>query len=316
MSSGARTIVIVIIIFTICDGSVIDRIRPVQSFWTYNNRLVGNSKIRYTSLECEQSSKSPVVFIHGFGGNADQFRYNMPAISNRGHSSYAIDLLGYGYSDKPSPRNYEVNSLYNFETWADQVNCFINEVVKEPSYLVCNSIGGLVGLQTALTSNKNIKGIILINISLRLLHKRKQSFLQKPIVSAIQTVLRETLIGQSFFKNVATGTTVRSILRQAYADPNSIDDETLDIILKPGLEPGAAEVFLDFISYSDGPLAEDLLPQIQCPVRFLWGENDPWEPIDMGRQAYSGFPCVDAFISLPGGVDLYLLFLCSHCHNV
>lgn len=284
------------------DSVSIASTRSVESFWNYNNRLVGDTKIRVLSslVPKDSATKTPVIFIHGFGGNADQFRYNMPVISENGHKAYAIDLLGYGYSDKPNPKNFEVNALYNFETWAEQTAFFIEEVVREPSILVCNSIGGLVGLQTSIKNKSLVKGIILINISLRQLHKRKQSVLQRPVVSAIQTILRETPIGQSFFSSVAQPETVRAILRQAYSDPESIDDETLDIILKPGLLPGASNVFLDFISYSDGPLPEDMLPQIECPVRFLWGERDPWEPIAMGRAAYSGFPCVDSFVPLAG----------------
>lgn len=65
------------------------------------------------------------------------------------------------------------------------------------------------------------------------------------------------------------------------------------------LQPGAAEVFLDFISYSGGPLPEELLPLTTCPVSILWGEADPWEPIDMGR-AYGEYDCVEEFIPLPG----------------
>ena len=33
----------------------------------------------------------------------------------------------------------------------------------------------------------------------------------------------------------------------------------MDLILKPGLQPGAVDVFLDFISYSSGPLPEELM---------------------------------------------------------
>ena len=32
--------------------------------------------------------------------------------------AYAIDLLGYGYSDKPTPSKSEPNQIYNFENWA------------------------------------------------------------------------------------------------------------------------------------------------------------------------------------------------------
>lgn len=44
-------------------------------------------------------------------------------------------------------------------------------------------------------------------------------------------------------------------------------EELVDAILLPGLEPGAADVFLEFICYSDGPLPEELLPLVK--VDFL-----------------------------------------------
>ena len=39
-------------------------------------------------------------------------------------------------------RQYEVNELYNFETWGRQLSAFIEEVVGEPAFLICNSVGG------------------------------------------------------------------------------------------------------------------------------------------------------------------------------
>ncbi len=54
-------------------------------------------------------------------------------------------------------------------------------------------------------------------------------------------------------------TGVKSVLQQCYGDPAAVDDELVDIILTPGLQPGAVDVFLDFISYSSGPLPEQQL---------------------------------------------------------
>ncbi|XP_013607330.1 PREDICTED: uncharacterized protein LOC106313943 [Brassica oleracea var. oleracea] len=54
------------------------------------------------------------------------------------------------------------------------------------------------------------------------------------------------------------------------------------------LEPGAVDVFLEFICYYGGPLPEDLLPQFKCPVLVAWGEKDPWDPIKLGK-AYGNF---------------------------
>lgn len=49
-------------------------------------------------------------------------------------------------------------------------------------------------------------------------------------------------------------------------------------------------------------MPEELLERMPAdmPVRILWGENDPWEPIELGR-ALSVYPCVDQFVPMPGG---------------
>ena len=61
---------------------------------------------------------------------------------------FAIDLLGYGYSDKPDPRGKPVNSIYNFHTWSEQLRDFIDAFVPERrAFVICNSVGGLAGLQ-------------------------------------------------------------------------------------------------------------------------------------------------------------------------
>lgn len=86
----------------------------------------------------------------------------------------------------------------------------------------------------------------------------------------------------------------------AYHDPQAVTDELVDLILKPGLEPGAVRVFLAFISYSGGPLPGELLQQVTQPVSILWGREDPWEKIELGRP-FAKLPSVEEFIEIPDG---------------
>lgn len=124
-----------------------------------------------------------------------------------------------------------------------------------------------------------------MDVSLRMLHSTKQPALARPLVSAVQALLRETPLGELFFSALATPRTVSKVLKEAYADPSAVDDELVEAILKPGLEPGATQVFLDFISMSSGPLPESLLSQLkETPVSVLWGEKDPWEKLEWGRE--------------------------------
>ena len=281
-----------------------------NKFWKYNGHRIRYLKETDPTIGHDNSSPH-VLMIHGFGGNADQFRYNLPYLKSYCKSVYAMDLLGYGYSDKPNPKELGTNQLYNFENWSDQINSFIMENIQAPTVLISNSVGGVAALQSAVTRPDLIEGVVLINISMRKLHLKKQSVFIRPVVKAIQTILRETDIGNFFFQTVATPNAIRNILNQAYGyqgTSKSVDKEIVDLILQPGLLPGAVDVFLDFISYSGGPLPEELLPQVNCPVRFLWGANDPWEPINEGRELYFGdkpginrFDCVDEFVELEDG---------------
>lgn len=65
----------------------------------------------------------------------------------------------------------------------------------------------------------------------------------------------------------------RCIAFQCYYDTSQVTEELVQTILLPGLEPGAVDVFLEFICYSDGPLPEELLPQVK--VTFT---NDTYSP--------------------------------------
>jgi pimeloyl-ACP methyl ester carboxylesterase len=69
----------------------------ITQFHSYTLGSYGQYSMRYKSIEANKPvEKTPIVCIHGFGGNADQFRKNLPAFAEKGHDTYAIDLLGYG----------------------------------------------------------------------------------------------------------------------------------------------------------------------------------------------------------------------------
>ncbi|OAY71165.1 Pheophytinase, chloroplastic, partial [Ananas comosus] len=228
---------------------------------------------------------------------SDHWRKNIPVLA-KSNRVYAFDLIGYGYSDKPNPRELGGNPFYTFEIWADQLNEFCAEVVGDEAFFICNSIGGLVGLQAAVVKPQVCKGIVLLDISLRMLHIKKQPWYGRPFIKSFQSLLRNTAVGKLFYNAIATPESVRSILCQCYHDTSAVTDELVQIILQPGLAPGAADVFLEFICYSEGPLPEELLPKVKCPVLVAWGDKDPWEPVELGR-AYADFNVVEEFIVLP-----------------
>ena len=239
-----------------------------------------------------------VVLVHGFGASWGHWRKNLPVLGESCRC-YAIDLIGFGGSAKPQP-GAEID--YTFETWGEQVADFCREVVGGPAFLIGNSIGCIVVMQTAVDYPELALGVAAINCSIRLLHDRKRVTLPwyRNYGSAVmQRVLGNRQIGSFFFKQIAKPKVVRKILLQAYRRPEAVSDELIDMLMKPSTEPGAADVFLAFTRYSQGPLPEDLLPRLTCPTILLWGTEDPWEPVEMGRKL-AEISTVDEFVPLEG----------------
>ncbi len=251
-----------------------------------------------------QGTEGPaVVLVHGFGASWWHWRSNIPVLAQVARV-YAIDLIGFGASAKPAPGTLQPGEQvpYSFETWGQQIADFCREVVGEPVFLVGNSIGCIAAMQAAVYAPDMVLKVALLNCSLRLLHDRKRVNLpwhRRFGAPLVQNLLSFQPISQFFFNQLAKPKTVRKILLQAYAHPELVTDELVDILMAPARDPGALAVFVAFTAYAQGPLPEDLLEVLPCPALMLWGTADPWEPIELGREL-AKFPQVQKFIPLEG----------------
>ncbi len=245
----------------------------------------------------------PVVLIHGFGASRGHWRKNLPVLA-ADYRVYAVDLLGFGGSAKPQPgpREPGVRVSYDFGTWGEQVLAFCQEVIGEPAYLVGNSIGAIVALQAAVSGSAWVRGVVLLNPSLRQLHESKRARLpwyRRWSTALFQQVLGFRPVGGLFFARLARPQVVRRILNTCYGRSEAVTEELVELLLAPARDPGAVDVFLSFVRYSGGPVAEQLLPQLRCPAWMIWGEQDPWEPVVMGR-VLAEVPTVKEFVALAG----------------
>lgn len=250
------------------------------------------------NYRCWGQTGTPLLLIHGFGASVGHWRKNIPVLGES-YRCYAIDLLGFGGSAKPVPN---VEAEYTFETWSAQIQAFCEDVIGEPAFLIGNSIGCIAAMQAAVSYPQWVKGVVALNFSLRLLHERNLAtgpVYQRWGVPLFQKLLAQTPLGRVFFRQIARPKALRNVLSQAYHDPTAITDELIEILLNPARETGAVAVFLAFISYSQGALPDELLPQMPCPTVVMWGTEDPWEPIALGRamvEQYLDIP----FIPLAG----------------
>jgi pimeloyl-ACP methyl ester carboxylesterase len=261
-------------------------------FWLWRGYRISYQ----TSGDLTNSDLPAVVLIHGFGASLGHWRKNMQALAEVSRV-FVIDLIGFGDADKPAP-DHEIS--YTFETWGSQIVDFCREVVGGAALLVGNSIGAIVAMQAAVLAPELVRKAILLNCSLRLLQEQKQLSLpwyRRLGAKLVQEILGNRAIAQLFFDQVRQPRTVRKILNQAYARPEAVTDELVEMLLKPARDPGAVDVFMAFVRYSQGPTPEELLAKLPCDAILLWGEQDPWEPIALGREL-TKYDCVKEFIAI------------------
>ena len=74
----------------------------------------------------------PLLLVHGFGPGASSYewRKNIDALAEH-FRVYALDLLGYGLSDRPAID-------YTAETYADLISDFLKEVIGKPTVVVAH----------------------------------------------------------------------------------------------------------------------------------------------------------------------------------
>ena len=237
------------------------------SYWTWRGQ-----PIYYVRAGERHPQRPPLLLIHGFGASTDHWRKNILGLQND-FEVWAIDLLGFGRSAKPSWD-------YSGELWRDQLHEFITEVIKQPVILAGNSLGGYTALCVTAQRPASAKGLILINSAgpftqAQAVVKKTDPF-RETLSSIIQSTFRQPWASFLLFQYVRQRPIIRNTLQKVYLDQSAITDQLIDEIYRPSCDPGAAEVFASVFKTPQGEKIDVLLEQTTCPLLMLWGEADPW----------------------------------------
>ncbi len=226
-------------------------------------------RIKYTV----EGQGEPILLIHGFGASLGHWRKNIPYLAQENYRIYALDLLGFGGSDKPQLD-------YTVELWRDLIKDFWREHINKPTVFVGNSIGGLLTLMILAQYPTISKGGVLINCAGGLNHRPHElNFLLRFIMGSFTKLVNSPVIGKMIFNTIRQKQRIRRTLYQVYCDRSAVTDELVDILYQPSCDPGAQQVFASVLTAPPGPHPQQLLPQIQQPLLVLWGTDDPWTPI-------------------------------------
>ncbi|MEM9583558.1 MAG: alpha/beta fold hydrolase [Pseudomonadota bacterium] len=83
---------------------------------------------------------------------------------------------------------------------------------------------------------------------------------------------------------------------------NDIPVEDFDALVAPWLNEDGATSFYRQFAQADERYTEEVEAQfgdVRCPVKIVWGEDDPWIPLDRGKALHQLMPKAQ-FVTIPG----------------
>jgi pimeloyl-ACP methyl ester carboxylesterase len=112
-----------------------------------NERAARHVRVRHKTLG--RAGAPPLVLVHGLMTSSYSWRYVMEPLSKR-YRVFIPDLVGSGKTDKPLDLVYSVANVARF------LAAYVRAVVREPVYLVGNSLGGLYSVRAILDCGSDL----------------------------------------------------------------------------------------------------------------------------------------------------------------
>ena len=210
----------------------------------------------------EGGSGKPVVFVHGLGGQAQDWAPLLPDVVRAGARVYAMDLPGFGESAKPPGRSYSIREQAQF------VEAFLAAVHQNPVTLVGASMGGWIAALVALEAPQCVERLVLVDSA---------GFAFKP---SFETALFTP----------ATPEQVDALLAVLIPHPDPIPGFVKEDVVRQ-VKGRAWVVHRALASMGAGADVLDArFSLLKMPLLLVWGKQDVVTPLALGEAMHRAAP--------------------------
>ncbi len=231
------------------------RVEPTSKFTTINGHRVHYKQV---------GSGPHIILIHGIGASTYTWRFVVPLLADK-FTVTAMDLLGFGQSDKPN------NFDYTLDEQSKILIQFINQLQIDKAKLVGSSMGGALALWLCnLYPDRFTQAVTIapaIDPGVALLDLHNLSFLSSLVFPAISPAL------------------VKSIMTRVISKKDLINEESIEMYYEPySRGTSAIKAFaLSFSLLRDKRFPGELK---SLPIKhlMLWGAEDKIVPFSVGEK--------------------------------
>jgi pimeloyl-ACP methyl ester carboxylesterase len=224
-------------------------------------------EVRWRSRETEGSGET-VVFVHGVFASSATWR-NVLASASAGRPAIAVDLPGFGRSDRPWPFDYTVGGL------ARALLDYLDVRGISRAALIGNSLGGSVAMLLATEHPDRVSALVLV----------APAAPDTPIAWPIR-VLRAPVLGEIAMALVNRPFVAYGLRHRIYARAERVTEQAIEDAWFPLTVPGTRRAALAAIRSDRRPYA-GLEERIRVPTLIVWGSEDRLIPPREGERLRS-----------------------------
>jgi pimeloyl-ACP methyl ester carboxylesterase len=208
-----------------------------------------------------------VVLVHGTPWSSFVWRQIAAALS-ASHTVYVFDLPGFGVSEKRDGQ--DVSLAAHGRVLIELMDYW--ELARP--IVIAHDIGGAIALRATLLHDRAFAALALLDpVAL------------SPWGSPFYRLVRDH---SDVFEALPTqihAAVVDAYVRSALARPLASD--VLDALVSPWLDGEGSAALYRQIAQGDERHTDEFRPRLAelvCPTLILWGERDPWIPLERGRE--------------------------------
>jgi pimeloyl-ACP methyl ester carboxylesterase len=220
---------------------------------------------------------APIVLIHGIYPGASSFEYRRVFdLLARDFRVYAVDLLGFGKSQRPP-------LVYTPTLYETLILDFLTQVVgaaDHPAFVVAANLSAAFTIRAAAERPSLFSRIVLIEptgIESRL------GPVAPPAQRLLLAILRSPIVGQAIYQAFASRVGLRHELRRFYASPQAVTQKLVKTYYAQTHKSGARYAVASFVSGALDAPVRDLYGLLRMPILLVWGQHARVTPLEQAR---------------------------------
>jgi pimeloyl-ACP methyl ester carboxylesterase len=246
-------------------GLFMEKIPEGQTIGTGpDDHFVTVGDIRYHYREYPAEGKD-ILLIHGFASSTYTWEKVAPQLQKLGYHIWALDMKGFGWSDKPK------GAAYDPVTLTEEVSQWMDAVGLSEAVFVGNSLGGGIAALMAIIHPYKIGSLVLIDAAA---YNTKFPFIMK---------MARMPLAADVMKLFFSPWLVRRTLSEVYYHGDWITDEQVRAYYDRGRTKHALDAQIAVTKALEFKKFErfvNRIPEIELKALVIWGEKDRWIPLE------------------------------------